>query len=178
MTLPPKRPSDLAETGGEDLRAWMQDYGPALRRYFMKRAPAAEAEDLVQDVFLAMHVRGAIEDAAQADRYLFRVAANVMARRRQRRGWDWANHLTIEADGASADDLSPEKILDHKQALARVLVALEELPPRMHAAFVMHRFEDMTYSEIAGRMGLSVRTVENFISRAMKRVLTSMGELR
>jgi len=59
----------------------MAQYGPALRAYFRKKAGAAEAEDLVQDVFVAMQARGGVEDIEHVGRYLFRVAANVLARR-------------------------------------------------------------------------------------------------
>ena len=90
MAQPPEPLKDAGEPVAPD--GWMARYGSALRRYFAKRVPPAEAEDLVQDVFLAMQVRGEIRDPEQADRYLFRVAANALARRRQRQRWDWAHH--------------------------------------------------------------------------------------
>ena len=72
-------PPALSEAALAEL---MARYGPALRRYFQKRVSPAEAEDLVQDVFVAMQVRGGIDDVENVDRYLFRIAANVLARRR------------------------------------------------------------------------------------------------
>ncbi len=65
-----------------DLQAWMLRYGPGLKRYFQKRVSAAEAEGLVQDVFLAMHRRGADAPVDNVQGYLFTVAANLLARRR------------------------------------------------------------------------------------------------
>ena len=175
MTQPTEPLAEPALSGRDaELRAWVAEYGPALRRYFQKRAPPAEAEDLVQDVFLAMQVRGAIRDPDQADRYLFRVAANALARRRGRRTWDWAGHLDLETGYGPVDDLSPERILLDRERLAQLMRALDQLPPRMSEAFILHRFEEMTYPEIARRMGVSVRTVEHFISRALKRVWASL----
>ena len=78
-------PADPAHA--QELHAWMVRYGPALRRYFQKRVGHAEAEDLVQDVFVAMQVRGGVEDVEHQNRYLFRIAANVLARRRARPTW-------------------------------------------------------------------------------------------
>lgn len=151
----------------------MTRYAPALRRYFAKRVPPAEAEDLVQDVFLAMQVRGEIRDLEQADRYLFRVAANTLARRRQRQRWDWAHHE--ELDGfAPRDDLHPERIMLDRERLSQFTLALDSLPPRLSEAFILHRFEEMTYREIARRMGVSVKTVEHFVSRAMRRIYASL----
>ncbi|MBW8860657.1 MAG: RNA polymerase subunit sigma-24, partial [Caulobacter sp.] len=48
MSAPPADPAPARP----DLGAWMAVHGPRLRRYFARRAPRADAEDLVQDVFL------------------------------------------------------------------------------------------------------------------------------
>lgn len=165
-TPPPPRETEM--------RAWLDRYGPALRRYFAKRVSPAEAEDLVQDVFLAMQVRGEIRDPEQADRYLFRVAANALARRRQRQRWDWAHHETLDGGFNPVDDLHPERIMLDRERLAQFTAALDTLPPRLSEAFILHRFEEMTYREIARRMGVSVKTVEHFVSRAMRRIWAGM----
>lgn len=169
MAQPPRR-AEEEDAAGEDIHAWSLRYGPALRRYFQKRVGAAEAEDLVQDVFLAMQVRGRIDDPDKVDRYLFRVAAHLLARRRQRKGWDWPAHAELDELAAPPDELSPERILIASERLSRLMAALGELPPRMAEAFVLHRFDEMTYGEIARRMGISVRTVESFIARAVTRL--------
>ena len=161
-------PADPAHA--QELHAWMVRYGPALRRYFQKRVGHAEAEDLVQDVFVAMQVRGSLDEPEKVDRYLFRVAAHILARRSQRQGWNWSGHAELGDIDAPPDELSPERILIANERLARLMEALNALPPRMAEAFVLHRFDEMTYAEIARRMGVSVRTVESFIARAVTRV--------
>jgi len=167
-------PEPLQDASAPPRDGWMAQYGPALRRYFAKRVAPAEAEDLVQDVFVAMQVRGEINDPDQADRYLFRVAANALARRRQRQRWDWASHEGLDGGFAPVDDLHPERVMLGRERLAQFTAALDALPPRMGEAFILHRFEEMTYREIARRMGVSVRTVEHFVSRAMRRIWASM----
>lgn len=168
MGQPSKPPT--GPTHAEDMQAWIVTYGPALRRYFQKRVGPAEAEDLVQDVFLAMQVRGSLDEPEKVDRYLFRVAAHILARRQSRQSWNWAAHAELgELDGPP-DELSPERILIANERLSRLMSALAALPPRMAEAFVLHRFDEMTYAEIARRMGVSVRTVESFIARAVTRV--------
>ena len=178
MTQPPHSSSEaLQGDRGDDLRAWMVDYGPALRRYFLKRVPSPDAEDLVQDVFVAMQVRGALNDPSKAERYLFRVAANVLARRHRNRAWT-GQHQELDEDFGLADPLSPERILLDRECLARLMTVLDALPPRMNEAFILHRFEEMTYPEVARRMGLSPKTVENFISRATKRIWLGLEGFR
>jgi RNA polymerase sigma factor (sigma-70 family) len=156
--------------------AWMAQYGPALRAYFRKKAGAAEAEDLVQDVFVAMQARGGVEDIEHVGRYVFRVAANVMARRA---GADRLKS-TDDLSGLEAliDELSPERALIAKDTLARLIASLRTVPPRAAQAFILHRFEEMSYGEIAAHMGLSVRSVESHIKRTLDRVLAQMGAAR
>jgi len=152
------------------LRGWMERYGPGLRRYFARRVPPAEAEELVQDVFLAMHARSAAEPIDNVQGYLFRIAANLLAKRRQREPWNWDRHAGLEGLYEPREEINPERTLIARQAAAGVLDALKALPPRTAEAFLLHRFEEMTYAAIATHMGVSVKAVEALIARAMKRV--------
>ena len=149
----------------EELGVWMAQYGPGLRRFFRRRVGPAEAEDMVQDVFLAMSARhGAPVDNGEG--YLFRIAANLVARRQGRE----AGRPAIEAMLEAPEGFSPERILMSKQEAAQVLAAIRNLPPRTREAFIFHRFEEMTYPEIAGRLGVSVSAVKQLIARAIRQV--------
>ena len=156
----------------------MAQYGPALRAYFRKKVGASEAEDLVQDVFVAMQARGGVEDIEHVGRYLFRVAANVMARRAAPDRWRWSEHAELSDLEALIDELSPERALIAKDTLVRLIASLRAVPPRAAQAFILHRFEEMSYGEIAAQMGLSVRSVESHIKRTLDRVLAEMGASR
>jgi RNA polymerase sigma-70 factor (ECF subfamily) len=174
MASPPLRPEGHA---GEDrLREWMTEYGPPLRRYFRRSVSAEEAEDLVQEVFLALQVRGGHGEVENATGYLFRIAANLLAKRREREPWHWDRHATLDGTHEPHEEISPERSLIAKQTVARILVTLKALPPRTAEAFLLHRFEEMTYAAIAKRMGISVKAVEALIKRAMKRVGAALEE--
>lgn len=170
LAATPHQPEALP--GGEALPAWMAEYGPALRAYFRKKAGAAEAEDLVQEVFLAMQARG-VEGIEHVGRYVFRVAANVMAARNRPGTWRWSEHATLD-ELILADECSPERALIAKEALEDLLAALKASPPRAAQAFILHRFEQLSYEEIAGRMGVSAKAVEMHIRRTMERVMLLM----
>jgi RNA polymerase sigma factor (sigma-70 family) len=172
MASPPQRPRNAdAPEAQEALRAWVEDYGPALRRYFEKRVSPAEAEDLVQDVFLSMQVRGQADTVDNARGYLFRVAANVLARRRHGAGAARAGAAPIER---MVEEISPERVLIAKEALERMVVALEQVPPRAREALLLHRFEEATYASVARRMGISVSAVEQLITRALKQITLAL----
>jgi len=161
----------------EDLRAWMAQYGPALRRYFQKKVGPSEAEDLVQDVFVSLQVRGSTETIDNVEGYIFRVAANALMRRHKRRGWDWAGHESL-ADQWISEEVSPERVLMGKEAMASVVAALKHLPPRSSEAFFLHRFEEMTYAAIAARMNISTKAVDHAIQRALKHLARALEQPR
>jgi RNA polymerase sigma factor (sigma-70 family) len=169
MAKPPARPEKPSAGLREELRDWMVRYGPALRTYFRKKVGPSEAEDLVQDVFVALHDRGRVDDIEHVNRYLFRVAANALKHRGKLAARDGSEHAGVE-ELELFDELSPERVLMAKQALSRLLLALNDLPPRVGEAFVLHRFEDMTYREIAARMGIKPKSVEALIVRALERI--------
>ena len=170
MASPPPRSDDAKASGDGRLREWMTEYGPPLRRYFSRSVGATEAEDLVQEVFLAMQVRGAHGTVDNASGYLFRIAANLLAKRREREPWHWERHATLEGAYEPREEISPERSLIAKQTAMRMLTALKALPPRTAEAFLLHRFEEMTYAAIAQHMGVSVKAVEALVARAIKRV--------
>ena len=159
-----------------EVRGWLAQYGPALRLYFRRRAGAAEAEDLVQEVFVRLVARSRGEAVEDVERYLFRIANNVLISRHRRdtalvrKGGEAAHELY---DGA--DEVSPERALIGKQALAALASVVQDLPPRTREAFVYHRFEELTYAAIAERMNISASGVEKHIQRAMEHILIKMG---
>ena len=173
MGAPPGPRAHEGPPPSEEVRRWAQQYGPALRRYFQKKAGAGEADDLVQTVFLNIQSRGA--QAGEIDNvegYLFRTAANVLARRLGRDAWKGG---PLAEALEPHDDLSPERALIAREQLERVIEALKTLPPRTRQAFILHRFEEMTYVSIARRMGISARAVRALVMRAHRRIYDQVG---
>jgi RNA polymerase sigma factor (sigma-70 family) len=179
MALPPE-PSvpDPAMQAG-DVGAWMAQYGGALRRFFRKRVGATDADDLVQEVFLHLQARAMGDEVENVERYLFRIANNVLVDRHRfeaRRGFGKVDPLDAAFD--IGDEVSPERVLMAKQTLGQLSIALRELPPRTRDAFIFHRFEEMTYPVIARRMGISVNGVEKLIKRALSQLAIKMERRR
>jgi RNA polymerase sigma factor (sigma-70 family) len=170
MAPPRKPPVEMNAARTRALSALVVRYGPALRRYFQKKVGASDADDLVQEVFLSLQVRGADESIDNVEGYLFRVAANTVIRHKQQRTWDWAGAIVLDDLDGMADDVSPERVLLGKEAVEKIIAALGELPPRCAQAFFLHRFEEMTYSAIAARMKITNSSVERLIHRALKRL--------
>lgn len=149
----------------------MVQFGPALRRYFLRRANAADADDLVQDVFLSLQSRGGGAEIDNVEGYLFRTAANVLGMRRRKGGWRWGSQEDLENVDGLVDELSPERILISRQALEQVVRALADMPPRTAQAFFLYRFGHLSQEAVARRMGVSIKAVEKFLRKALRHLL-------
>ena len=171
MALKPCLPPVESSARAEEVRAWLADHGPALRAYFRKRAPACDVEDLVQDVFLRLQMRASAARVENVQGYLFRVAAHVLIDRRRRdSSQGWSRATALEDGMYPVDEHSPERTLIGKQDYSRLILAISRLPPRMRAAFMVHRFDQMTYPAIARRMGNSPDAVKQLIRKALERL--------
>ena len=148
-------------------------YEPALRRYFQKRVRREAVDDLLQDVFISLYGRGstaAIEDHA---RYLFTIARHALHRKaaHDRR---WQSIEECE-QWEPVEEISPERQLEAREQLARVVTALSKLPARTRDMFLMHRFEQMTYRRIADSFGVSVSAVEKHMMAALSALSQEVG---
>lgn len=63
---------------------------------------------------------------------------------------------------------SPEEIYTLNELETKIENALKKLPPHVRSAFVMNRFDEMTYKEISQKMNLSHKTIEKYISMALR----------
>lgn len=146
-------------------------YAPLLRRYFAKRAPAGEVDDLIQDVFVRLQSARPRGPVIDVEAYLITTARHVLVSRRR-----WlsrrcsALHDAIDDAPELVSDLSPERIVGARQDYERVMAAVSDLPPRARAAFHLHRFDQMSYAGIAERMGISRESVKELLHRAAVRV--------
>jgi RNA polymerase sigma factor (sigma-70 family) len=157
--------SDSEPSATDAMAAWVNEYGPGLKRYFLRRLPAGEAEDMVQEVFLAMHARRDLGSVENVRGYLFTIASNLLAKRKP------GLALTALDDaGVLTDGFSPERLLISHQETVLAIAAIRKLPPRAQEAFVLHRFEDMSYAAIARRLNISVSAVGKLISRALAQI--------
>lgn len=166
------------EAGEARLGALHRQYSGALRRYFLKRAPAhADADDLVQDVFIRLARRGDVGSIAQIEGYLFQTAANVLtdhARRNAVRCRD--AHDAYEDAEHGYEAISPERVLLGRERVRQLLDALDTLPQRTRAIFVLHKFEGLRYADIAARFGVSVSSVEKHMMKALSQVARHMDQ--
>lgn len=160
----------MTETTAHLAALYADEHG-RLQRFLVRHGLSrAAAADIVQDAFLRLlgRPRAPIGDLRG---YLFRTTRNLAideARRRRRSLLDNAAPLdeTIVDPG-----LHPEACLISREELTRLLRALEALPPRTREVLVLHKFEELSYAEIAQRLGIARNTV-------MVHMVKAVGSLR
>jgi RNA polymerase sigma-70 factor (ECF subfamily) len=137
------------------------------------------AADLTQEALLRMlKYRDApgIEDRRAM---LFRIVHNlVLEYRRARYRHHAAQHVTLDDAGPlRMDQPSVEVITDARQTLDRLLThTIAELPPKCRLAFMLNRFDGLTYPQVAARMRISVKMVEKHITRALVACRLTVGD--
>ena len=158
----------VAASSKQTLEALARAYGPALKRFFEKRIlEHADVDDLVQEVFARLAKRAEIASIDNVQGYVVETAANVLRDRIRRRTVRAARaHVEYDDAAHAPEDFSPERVLLGKEMLKSLVSAIQELPERTRTVFVLQRFEELSYAEIAARLGVSVSAVEKHMMKA------------
>ena len=131
-----------------------------------------DAEDLVQQTFLAAHAHGdQLRDTSKVRAWLCTILRNEflkMVRSRRRAS-------TISLDGLG-EPSSPEHSNTDVDDEA-ILLALDTLPEDFRIPIVLYFFEEMTYREISESLDLPIGTVMSRLSRAKSRLRDRLGGL-
>jgi RNA polymerase sigma-70 factor (ECF subfamily) len=135
----------------------------------------AEAEEIIQDLFFALWERRATLDIrGSLGGYLY-VGALNRARNLRRRGRVVAKW---EAGGAIRDETSVEPVdrrVEEIELAAAIQCAIDALPPKGREIFLLNRSKHLTYDQVAARMGISVKTVETHMGRALRTLRQSLA---
>jgi RNA polymerase sigma-70 factor (ECF subfamily) len=143
---------------------------PDLRRRLRARLRSSEeANDLLHEAFARLLGSCSLERLRQPEAFLNRIIRNLLIDR-SRRLSNRSPHVAIgdEVDPAVAPDQADA--LEVEQMRQNYREAVQSLPERMREVFLLHRVEELSYKEIAARLGISVRTVEWHIAEAIVRI--------
>jgi RNA polymerase sigma factor (sigma-70 family) len=141
-----------------------------LLRFVMRRTGRSAAEDVVQDVWLNLHERGDAESWREPRAVLFRTAANIGtdAYRRDVRTQKLFSGEEEDIGAAACPGSDPEAQVEAADQLERLVAALDQLTPQCREALLLNRLEGLTHAQIAARLGISTKTVQRHIERALR----------
>jgi RNA polymerase sigma factor (sigma-70 family) len=142
----------------------------ALRAWFGRRMRnPADVDDAVQDVWIRAHAHLDADRVDNVQAYLFQTAQSVLTDRARRAAVrQEGRHENLTEMNHPVEGITPDRVLIGREAIARIVARLQEMPERTRDIFVLHRFENMSYGEIATRMGVSVSAVEKHIMKALR----------
>lgn len=125
---------------------------------------ADEAEDVVQDTFAALwEKRDTLHKIVSIKSYLYTaVRNNCLMKLRSKKEFEIVEELQL------VDEYTREDVIARAEVEAKLWKIIDELPERQREIFLMAKRDGMAYREIAEETGLSVKTVENHVTRALK----------
>ncbi len=141
-------------------------------------ADSALAEDLAQDVFLRIYrAKQGYEPTAKLSTWIFQIANNLASNSRRSKGRKKEVQFQVGSSGSQPvqvgennvtekSALMPTRQLDKAELQEHVQSALTVLNERQRMAVLLHRFEGMSYADIAASMELSPQAVKSLLSRA------------
>lgn len=135
-------------------------------------------EEIVQEIFVSLWVkRESLEITNTLDSYLYGAAKHKILSYirsndvRKKYVADFARFTANRVDNSS------EELLELKDLQHTIDERISGLPEKCQTAFRMSRMEHEPIQRIAERMNISTRTVENYISLALRHLRTSLGDL-
>ena len=157
------------------LEAVFQQSRPSLLRFFLSRGCGADAEDMLQELWIKASgvTTGPI---AEPVGYLYRMADNLILdkrrseQRRARRENQWVDMVGGASVGVS-DQPSAERILLARDQLQVFERALDYLGERTAQIFRSFRIDGVGQREIAQQLGISLSAVEKHLQKAYRALL-------
>jgi RNA polymerase sigma-70 factor (ECF subfamily) len=146
------------------------------------------AEELAQEIFLKVHDAAAsYRVQAKFTTWLYRIATNVCLNEVRRPHFRNA-HQSLDANPREAPDevsfdledkgaVDPEKLLQ-RQAIAQALrQALGQIPEKQRIAFILSKYQELSYVEVAEIMKISEKAVKSLIHRAKEALAEGLKPL-
>lgn len=126
------------------------------------------AEEMIQQLFLKIwEQRATLEIHSSLKAYLYRSIHNDCM--------NYLRHLKVRqryAESTGRDPAlsqeQPSGRLEIKEIQSRLRSGLGKLPEACRTVFQLSRFEHLSYKEIAGQLGISIKTVENQMGKALR----------
>jgi RNA polymerase sigma-70 factor (ECF subfamily) len=158
--------------------------GPVIHFMYRMVQNQAVAEELAQEVFLRVYrSRGTYEPTAKFTTWLFRIATHLAL------NWirDGRNEKLQESLDEETSDGATRQVADRGRTVEQELVyqaklrevrqAIEGLPAKQRAAVMMHKYEELEYSQIANVLSCSESAVKSLLFRAYESLRTRLAHM-
>ena len=150
----------------------------SLRRTFGDGPP--DPDDIAQQAFQKLIERDRLSDIRSIKGILWRTARNLMINAKRSRStrtrYDFEiEHLYFPSRGVNS---TPEAVLSANEELQAINEVLRAMPEKRRRAFILHRVEGLSVSEVARRLRLSRSPTDRHIRRAAEDIQMRLSGLR
>ncbi|WBL21487.1 RNA polymerase sigma factor [Zunongwangia sp. HRR-M8] len=133
-------------------------------------------EEIIQDVFIDVwNNRAKLQIKVSLKSYLFAcVKYKVFSEFRKNK----AVHLELfENLDTRLQQVTPESKIIDQELRQHIDIVVNNLPKKCQKVYKLSRYEQLSHKEIAEKLGISTKTVENHIGIALKVLRTSLGSI-
>tara|TARA_R110000850_G_scaffold95840_1_gene200932 strand:+ start:1089 stop:1661 length:573 start_codon:yes stop_codon:yes gene_type:complete len=177
--------SDGAESLDRTQREYVEklysEYRADLHGYITRLLPAGagDTEGILQDTYVRLLKQDSLEKLSENARaYIYTTATNLVRdalRRHVRRKGEW--HEPLNESELYSDEQTPSQGAQWEQSLERIRQALRVLKPVTRQVFILSRFHEYSYPEIATKMSLSTRSIERHMKKAVTHLQHTLDDL-
>lgn len=134
------------------------------------------AESIVQDVFTTIWKdRKKLEKVENLSAWIFVICYNTI-KKHYRRLLKEREYLKEFTHTTLLDDHSTESNIEYNDLLVKAQLIIERMPNRIKTIFLMSKQEGLSNDEISKKLGISKKTVENYITNSKLFITKAMKE--
>lgn len=131
------------------------------------------AEDIAQECFLKIWENRAKINPETAKSYLYTIATNLSINHIKKQS---VVYKFLNRKFKTTESETPLYVLEEKEFDDQLQNALNSLPEKQRVVFLMNRIDDLKYTEIAERLGISVKAVEKRMTQALKKLRETISQ--
>ena len=135
-----------------------------------------DSKEIVQDVFVKVwERRQSLNEYSSFKSFLFSVAYHRIISE-FRKNASKEKYLAYRNLQSSETPFPPDLVVEYQMLTERIDLIVEAMPPQRKTIFRMSRYEGLSHGEIASRLNLSVKTVENHVGLSLKTLRAELGD--
>jgi len=154
----------------EALELWLRSVQPSLRRYLRRIVGPADADDVVQEVFLIAYRKlGWLETPSLFRPWIFRIASRCGFRH-----WKKEKRRPAFDDEATLEQVPAPEGRPEPRLLERML-SLDTLTPATRAVLILHFQEELSLQDVAAVLEIPLGTVKSRLSYGLTILRKQLG---
>ncbi|NOQ35620.1 MAG: sigma-70 family RNA polymerase sigma factor [Methylococcaceae bacterium] len=124
------------------------------------------ALDLTQEVFFRLLRKMTLEHSDSLPSYLLRTAERLAIDHIRQQAQPKNSALPLD-DNIVCPQLLPDELAELREQCERLLETIASIPSKYRTVFLLRKIDEMTYSEIAAHLGISEKSVQRYLTKAM-----------